>query len=163
MKKLLCVLLVIILLLACCGCEAQKPAGTTVDFYYKAKQPAYGSSDGIYFLEVREITYEPTDYQQIIEEYLRGAKMDACISPFPPGTALVNLSVNNSDLTIVLSPHMALQSNADVIVCCACLCKTLFSLPDVRKITFCIENHEINSEASITFDKDSFASWDITS
>ena len=58
---------------------------------------------------------------------------------------------------------MALQSNADVIVCCACLSKTLFSLPDVREITFRIENREINGEESITFDKNSFVNWEMLS
>ena len=163
MKKILSILLMIIVLFSCCSCEKQSQAGNTVNFYYRAKEPSYGKDDGIYSIEVREINYEITDYQQIIEEYLRGARIDNCISPFPPGTTLVNLSDRNSRISIELSTHMALQSNADVIVCCACLSKTLFSLPDVREITFRIENREINGEESITFDKNSFVNWEMLS
>ena len=163
MKKLLCITLSIIALIGCFGCQKQEQTGNTVNFYYRANEPKYGSGDGIYSIEVREVTYELTDYQKIIEDYLRGARITTGVSPFPPGTTLVNLSIKNSDLTIELSPHMALQSNAEVIVCCACLCKTLFSLPDVRKVTFSIENREINGEESITFDKNSFVNWNMLS
>lgn len=163
MKQFLCIFLVILVCISCFGCQEQEQTGTTVDFYYRAKETSYGNDDGIFSIEVREITYEPTDYQMLVEEYLRGARKETCYSPFPPGTTLVSLSVKNRDITIKLSQHMALQSNADVIVCCACLCKTLFSLGDIKTITFCIEDREINGEANITFDKDSFVNWDVLS
>lgn len=163
MKKFLCFLLVAVVLLSCCGCQKQDPTGTTVDFYYRAKEPVYGSGNGIFFIEVREISYEATDYQKLIEEYLRGARIDACYSPFPPGTSLVKLSVGLSGISVELSPHMAFQSNADMIVCCACLSKTLFSVSDIRTVTFSIENRDINGQSSITFDRESFVNWDIHS
>ncbi len=161
MKKFLSILLTAVILLGCCGCQKQQPAGTTVDFYYRAKEPTYGSGDGIFSIEVREIAYEPTDYQKLIEEYLRGARIDTCISPFPPGTALVKLSLSVSGISVELSPHMAFQSNADVIVCCACLSKTLFNISDIKTVTFSIENRDINGQSSITFDQESFVNWDI--
>ena len=164
MKKFISIIVLICLFAGCYGCQTQVQTDTNkVNFYYRAKQPSYGTRDGIYFVEEREISYAPTDYQQLIEEYLRGARMDECISPFPPGTTLVKISQNFSELSIELSPHMAFQSNADMIVCCACLCTTLFNLSDLTTITFSIENREINGAASITFDRNSFVNWDTLS
>ena len=150
------------ILLSCIllGCVKDPKGGNAVNFYYCATESNFSSETGLFAIEERYLPYNPTEYQKLIEEYLKGAKSANCTSPFPGGTTLMDFTLRDGIATIVFSPHMALQSQADVITCCTCLCKTLFALPDIDVITISVDGAEINGEKELTFQKDSFVIWD---
>lgn len=144
------------------GCTGDLQSGNAVAFYYRSTASDFGSETGLFAVEKRYVPYNPTEYEKLIEEYLKGAKSADCTSPFPGGTTLVDFTLRDGSATIVFSPHMALQSQADVITCCTCICKTLFTLGNIDMISIAIEGTQINGEEELTFQKDSLMIWDDT-
>ena len=156
MKVLQYIFVAILLLVILTGCKNNEQTGNIVRFYYCTTESAYGKENGLFAFEDRHILYGVNEHEKLIEEYLNGAKRDECTSPFPGGTTLEDFNLHDGTATIVLSPHMALQSQANVITCCACLCQTLFTLPDIQTISISIDGTQINGENALTFYKDSF-------
>lgn len=138
------------------GCTEKNPNGSTVLFYYRSTESNFGSETGLFAVEERTIHYSSSEYEKLIEEYLNGAKSSNCTSPFPGGTTLTYFSLHDGNATIVFSPHMVFQSQADVTTCCACLCQTLFNLPDIQTITISVDGEKINGANELVFQKDSF-------
>ncbi|MBR3978072.1 MAG: GerMN domain-containing protein [Oscillospiraceae bacterium] len=160
MKLVRCILSIVLLLFILVGCTKTQQNGNVVNFYYCAAEPSYGAETGLFAIEERHITYSPSEYRKLIEEYLNGAKKTGCTSPFPGGTTLVDFILQEGNASIILSPHMALQSQADVITCCACLCQTLFALPDIDTVTISIDGTQINGENRLQFQRDSLKVFD---
>ena len=160
MRVLRYILVTILLFVILTGCDNNKQGNNIVRFYYCTTESAYGRDDGLFTYEDRHISYAKNEYAKLIEEYLNGAKSAGCTSPFPGGTTLSDFNFRDNTATIVLSPHMALQSQANVITCCACLCQTLFTLDDIESISISIEGTQINGENELTFHKGSFTIWD---
>lgn len=160
MKLVRCIFIIALLSFILTGCAEKRQSGNAVRFYYCATESSYGAETGLFSVEERRVTYDPNEYQKLIEEYLNGAKSTGCTSPFPGGTTLTDFSIYNGNAAITLSPHMALQSQANVITCCACLCQTLFALPDIDSVAISIDGAQINGEDELTFQKDSFKIFD---
>lgn len=156
MKLVHCILTIVLLSFVLVGCADKEQGANVVQFYYCAMESSYSNETGLFAVEERQVAYNPNEYQKLIEEYLNGAKTNNCTSPFPGGTTLTDFSLRDGNATIFLSPHMALQSQANVTTCCACLCQTLFALPDIDTIVISIDGVQINGENQLQFQKDSF-------
>ncbi len=160
MKFIRCILTIALLSIILTGCADKQQSGYVVRFYYCTTESSFGNDTGLFAIEERRISYNPNEYRKLIEEYLNGAINTGCTSPFPGGTTLVDFTLRDGRATILLSPHMVLQPQANVITCCACLCKTLFELPDIDTIVIAVDGAQINGEDELTFQKDSFSTWD---
>ena len=159
--KYICLIFSAVLLFSIlCGSANEQQNGNSVTFYYCATEAEFGSEMGLFAAEERYVSYNPGEYEALIQEYLNGAISADCVSPFPGGTTLVDYSLSDNAAAIVLSPHMGLQSQADVITCCACLCKTLFTLSDLEAIFISVDGDQINGENELVFHRDSFIIYD---
>ncbi len=160
MKRILSFLLMIAVLVCFCACNQNTNNENYLNFYYCSTEQTFGSENGIFAIEERLISCKPDEYRLILEEFLRGPRVNGCISPFPGGTVLEDFKLKDGYASIVLSPHMALQANANLIVCCACLCQTLFEFPEFETIEISIANNQINGESRLVFNKNSFSTED---
>ena len=162
MKKIISIILLLSLLFALPGCSKTN-TDDAVKFYYCSTEDTYGTEQGLFASEMRVLSCDKNDYPAIINAFLNGPKEKECYTPFPGGTVLEDYQFTNGYATIVLSPHMAQQTNANVIVCCACLCMTLFSFPSFQTIEIRIAEKFINGEEKLIFTRNSFQIHDASS
>lgn len=160
MKRLICMLCILLFVPLMCACSEPQTLQNTYSFYYCATDPGYGINTGVFAVEERETACKEGDYPLLIEEYLRGPRISNCTSPFPGGTYLEEFSLSDGTAVIILSPHMAFQTTANLVVCCACLSKTLFMFEDIHTIQISIQEYLINGEEYLTFTRNSFSEWD---
>ena len=160
MKHICIILSAILLLTGLSGCANNKQTGNAVTFYYCATESEFDDELGLFASEERYVSYGPNEFKMLIEEYLNGAKSTGCVSPFPGGTTLTDFSLYDNIATVVLSPHMGLQSQASVITCCTCLCQTLFAASDIDTISISVDGAQINGEDELIFHRDSFVIFD---
>lgn len=161
MKKIISILLIMCSVFAFSSCKKdQEHKDTSVIYYYRTAEVDFGSEQGVVAGEIRNITRQDNDYQTVVEQYLNGPVSREYVSPFPAGITLEELNIDDNKVQIVLSPHLALLSGAELMTACACLANTLLELTGVRTIQISSENGLLNNTEVITLTTDSFAYWD---
>lgn len=161
MKRFMCTLLASILIAMLCACNSAQQIEVPVNYYYRTRQVQYNSDTGVISAEIREAKGSKENYHHLIEQYLNGPKSNHYISPFPAGTTLEELNVDNNRVQIVLSPHMALLSGSELMIACICLARTLLEMTGVKYVQISAENSLLNNEQSITLSSDSFVLIDL--
>lgn len=159
MKKYFLTLLVVLLVLS--GCTAGNIRyDDPVKFYYIQNEVEYGTQSGVIKETTREAKGHRNDYTYLINQYLNGPISYDCISPFPAGTALEELSWDQNRVQIILSPHIATLSGADLIVACACLTKTVADITGIQTVQIRAQGSLLNGEEVLVLSTDSFDYWD---
>lgn len=156
MKRLLSVVFV---LLVGCSLFACSTYGTgikdPVTFYYPRSIVTYGQEDSIIASEFREASGHANDPDYLISLYLRGPMDDGLISPFPPGSNLIEFKQEDGVIFLTLSNAFANQSGLDLSVACACLSKTCFELCDADQVEIRAESIPLGTAQAIVMTRDS--------
>lgn len=161
MKKNIAILLTLCLMLVFSSCgNRQRAADDSVVYYYRTAEVDFGSEQAVIAGEIRNVTRQDNDYRPLVEQYLNGPVSREYVSPFPAGITLEELNIDNNKVQIILSPHLALLSGAELMTACACLANTLLELTSVKTIEIRSENGLLNNMEAITLTADSFAYWD---
>lgn len=162
MKKIITALFIILAISLLFGCaDTNTQVRTTVNFYYKTNPIDHISENGIITIEPRSVRTNALDYQILLEQYLEGAQSGNCISPFPAGTTLKSFSLNETSVSITLSPHLTMLSNADLTIACICIARTIFDLTGVDSVQISAQNNLINGQPDITITKSSIVMEDV--
>ena len=160
MKRLLCILLSFSI---CCALSACNPdsqhMGNPVNFYYRADDISFDSPQGVIIVEVRDAKSNSNDYQYLIEQYLNGPRTGGRISPFPAGTTLKEFNLNETSAQIILSPHITMLTDAELMIACVCLARTLFDLTGVQSVQIGAHNNLLNGEQYVTITTDNYEIW----
>lgn len=160
MKCVICYLLIITCMILFCSCGLNiKSVHNPVTFYYKSPETKFGAQSSLVVGEIRESKGHTQDYQYLIEQYLNGPRTYDCISPFPAGTMLEELSVETTKAYITLTPHITTLSGSELMFACACLTKTVLEMTGVRSVQINSSNGTLNGMESITLTADSFVYW----
>lgn len=160
MKRIICLFLAFcFMLLTGCTQKSDKQY-TSVNFYYRTDPINYESEEGIITVEARRINGPADDYSDLLMQYLNGARKRECISPFPAGTTLEEFSLNDTEAVVVLSSHLSLLTDYELMIACVCLAKTVFDFSDVQSVRISSLNNYLNGEPYIVIDKDSYVMWD---
>jgi len=135
-----------------------------VNFYYKTDSIKYDSQQGVIAVEVRDAKSHADDYQHLLEQYLNGPRISGRISPFPAGTTLKVFNLNEASAQVILSPHLTILSDTELMIACVCLAKTLFDLTGVQSVQIGAQNNLLNGKQYVTITTDNFSLWnnDIT-
>lgn len=139
MKRILSLFLAILILFGLTGCKKE----TKIDFYYPRVEIQYGSSDGVIAAESREISGENQSLEYLLKLYLEGPVSQDLRNPFPAGTALGSVTLDNNLLTLTLSESFSKLESMDYTIACACLATTGFALTDADTITILSGNTSI--------------------
>lgn len=160
MKRYISVALAIIILLIS-GCSEQDDSQyTAINFYYKTESISFDSDSGVITSESRQIRGNADDYNELLIQYLNGARKRGCVSPFPAGTTLEEFSLNETEAIVVLSSHLSLLTDYDLMVACVCLAKTVFDFTDVKTVQIRSLHNYLNGEPSIIIERDGYVQWD---
>lgn len=158
-KRITCIFL--ILVLTCClfGCN-KKEIHDPINFYYRAKEIAYGTDNGVIFCEVRDKFGYAEDYVYLINYYLQGPIYGECFSPFPAGTTLVQLELVKDKAIVTLSSHISLLHGAELSIACTCLAKTVHEITSMKYVQISSEGDLLDGEAFILFENDAYVTTD---
>ena len=125
MKKLLCILCLTLLLISATGCQLSTK---NYSFYYPRAEVLYGRQDGLIAREVREFPCREMDLESLMILYLEGPLSQILQSPFPNGTTLIQLEVQDENLLLTLSDAFSRLEGLDRTLACASIAKTGFGL-----------------------------------
>ncbi len=127
MKRLICILCILASVLACFGCSSAKKAiKNPVNFYYLTNPENYQAN--AITPEVRESSNYDDDLLGLMQIYVNGPLTDQHINPFPKGTAVQNITLNNVTVEIILNDSFAELNNVEMTSACACLTMTILEL-----------------------------------
>lgn len=161
MKQSISVMIILCLLFSLSSCTVdQSGTSESVTYYYRTVEVEFGSQSGVIAAEIRHVKRHTDDYPYLVEQYLNGPVSDKCISPFPAGITFEELNVDDKEVQIMLSSHLALLSGAELMTACACLAKTLLELTGARTIQISADNGLLNGTEVITLTEDDFVYWD---
>lgn len=155
MKRLFVLLLITALCSPLLGCaketaHIQEP----VSFYYRRKTLAYGEENSVILSENRESVGHQNSPEYLLKEYLAGPISDNLARTFPPRTTLVQLTVDNSKATIILSSHIANLTGMDLTIACACLTLTTMELTGAETVEIRAKDALLDDAESIIMDRE---------
>lgn len=159
MKKAVVFLLLLAFVLNFSACETD--LGAPVRFCYLRDPEAirYGSADGVLAWENRDLSgsREP---EYLLTLYFSGPLEQGLVSPFPEGTATVELVLHQRNLILVMNQNLRELSGVALTEAYACIAQTCFSLMEVSQVTILIPEFEELDASSITLTRDSVALLD---
>ena len=131
MKKLIVFLLLLALWIPTAGCTASQK---NIYFYYPRKEVVSGQADGVVAREERNISGSEKDLQHLLMLYLEGPLSQELRTPFPKGTSLVQLELQDTVLVLTLSDEFLTLEGIDRTIACAGIAKTCFGLGSFQEI-----------------------------
>lgn len=132
MKRVLCFFLCVVLLLPLYGCNGED-VKAPADFYYLQKEYTFGSENSVISAEVRETSGFWT-LKLLLAEYLRGPRDPNLLSPFPPGTYVVDILQEDTEITVTMSDSISNLTGIDLTLACSALAKTLIGLTGAEQV-----------------------------
>lgn len=161
MKRILAVIAAFVICLSLASCTRKNSVSdSAVTFYYKSVDFQYGSPLGVLASEARNFSEYQSNYEQIIELYLKGPKEHNHISPFPAGIYLKEFTLGADRAYITLSSHISMLSGLDLTIACACLTKTVLGITGVSSIEITADNSTLDGQAYLIYTNNDFVFLD---
>lgn len=149
MKRTFCIVLAFLLLLPLVACSQQKAdIQDPVNFYYRKKDPAH--SDTAISKELGEAQGHREDYSYLIGQYLKGPTDEVLQRTFPSGISVIELKIDGTTATLVLSDFFSTLSGLDLTLACACLTLTICELTGTEQLTVRTQSTLLDGNKSIT-------------
>ncbi len=154
MKHLTARLLIFALLLCLAGCAAQQQQPQQpVNFYYRQNPDSIRFDTPIVLPERRDAADYPEDLSALLALYLRGPAADTLVSPFPPGTRLLSVKLEDALVVLQMSAGFADLHGMDLTIACACLTMTCLDLTDAQQVRISVPDALLDGAKSVTMDR----------
>ena len=161
MRKLICFLLTVYLSFCVCGCSNNGNIdGSEVTFYYLRSNIQYSATSPLLVEEQRSISHIDNDPFSIVSLYIEGPTDNNCVNPFPAGTTLKSMEINDGTASLVLSSELLTLSSAKETIAFACITKTIVELTGTENIIIAIEDDSGHPKENYQFSNDSFSFYD---
>lgn len=160
MKKFKCILICCLIFILITGCANEEENIQGYAFHYCWKSYPYGSESSAVTVE-KFSTAETLTPEQIITRYLEGPISDELRSPFPQGTVLDFLKINNDHTEIILSSEFAQLEKIDLTIACACLTLTINDLTNCPTVKIGASDSLLNNQKFIIMDANSLSLSDM--
>lgn len=146
-KKYISIFVVILILIS--GCSGQGKH-MNADFYYSYAEISFASTDQTIGSEHRIINADPLNYHAILTKYLEGPQSSEFANPFPTGTKIVSITVDQQIASIVLSDNFSDLTGIELTLACACLSLTTERITGCAQVQLSAEKALLDSKKSIT-------------
>lgn len=131
MKRLITLLLALSMALCACAFPGSHEGQTA--FYYPVAASSYTMEEAYIQPEYRQIT--DTELAQLLRVYLLGPQDNQSFSsPFPAGTGLVSVSMEDGLLDVTLSTGFSACTGLELTIACACLTMTCLELTQAETV-----------------------------
>ena len=138
MKRLISLLLLVSALLSGCSFSREQMK-EPVTFYYLRNYSATDNDqfffEGAIGSEIREAAGHRDDLSYLLALYLQGPNDSQLKRPFPVGSKILETTLEDGNLLIVMNSVSSRFREMDVTVSCACIAKTCMGLADVDTVT----------------------------
>ena len=139
MKKILSLILAFCLLLTCAACGRNKgvaqESGVEVEFFYETKNSEQMENLSDNMAVVSEIrTYDAFSLQELLSIYLRGPVSDQLASPFPRGTAVLDVYTEDGKMILKMSGEYFTLMGIDLSLANYCLGSTVCAYTNLDSI-----------------------------
>ena len=144
MKKRRLLLLPAVLTLAAlwgCAPRGEGPADGAWQIWFSALEDR-GALEAV-DCELVQLREDRPPVEALMDELLAGPEEPELSSPFPPGTRLLDWSLEEGELHLDLSQPYGALTGVDLTLADACLALTLTQLPQVETIYVTVEGSEI--------------------
>ena len=131
MRKFLSTILILMLLILSAGCQV---SSNTTHFYYPRQEILGGQADGLITSEERDLSEKNTNLQHLLILYLEGPLSQDLRSPFPKGTAITKLDIQEGFLLLTLTDAFSQLEGLERTIAHACLAQTCFRMGDFDAI-----------------------------
>ena len=148
-KSLLCILILMIVLCCVFGCS-QKDNENQISFYYCNSKVDYTPDDSLIGFEFYNKSIDPFAYDKLLHTYLEGPQSKTLLSPFPNGTTLVSISIEQQTAYITLSDDFAKLTGIKLSIACACIGLTVKNITGCAKVVISAQNALLEQQQSIT-------------
>ena len=167
MKRAIAVLLVLFMFTGLCACTQEKDIVYPIAYHYlRVPQAngeiAHGSADSLIGSEVREGDGYQDNLTLLLDVYLHGPLDKDFRSPFPVGTALRSLNLQDQTAAVMISSHLATLTGVDLTVACGCLALTVMDLTGASTVIITAENALLDGKESVTMDRNNLVLIDNT-
>lgn len=156
MKRIIPILLCIALMLY--GCTQKESFKNPCSFYYLSGDT--DEEDAANVFVVKTVEAEGLSNQELIGLYLAGTDDQKMRSPFPNGTYLVELTLAEDCVSVVLTDSFASLTGIDLTLACVCLGRTCMDMMQVQRIEIRCKTHKLNGSDSVILDRSSFCLQD---
>jgi hypothetical protein len=153
MKQWISLILCLVILLSFSGCETE----SNVLFFYPRAEIQYGVADGVVAAEARDLADKKEDLEYLLKLYLEGPVSQELKSPFPFGTGLESVVMEDKHITLVLSETFSTLENLEYTIACACVASTCFSLTDAESVSIS------SGMTALILTRDNYSLWDRSS
>lgn len=105
-----------------------------VSCYYPRATFTYEGHDSVLLAEQKEASGHDSDLQYLMRMYLQGPVSAELLSPFPAGTQLLDVQIEEQTMILSLSREFLRLENSDLTLAGACLIKTAQGFADVNSL-----------------------------
>jgi len=154
-RKILAATLCLFLFVPLQACHHNNTTGNTVKIYYRNLEPDYTSlhSSGVISAEEIKVSDTLTNVELILNQYLCKPKDKLHVSPYPDGTTLTEVYIQDNMAYVTMSAEFSTLSGKDMTVACVCLTLTVISATQTQSVTITAPGLNISGNDSITLDK----------
>ena len=157
MKKMIAAVAILLMVFGLWGCKSWPMfQDDTVSFYYQRIDYTYGEDDGVIAAEGRELVGYRDNLRYLLALYFHGPQDTNLCSPFPSGTAVVDIRTEDTTLIVTLSPALAQLEDLDLTIACTCLARTCFEFVDAEEILIESQPGEDGSAVHVTITRDQY-------
>ncbi len=139
MKKRFAIVLIFCLLLPLLGCTNSNDG---VLFYYPRKEIVYGQEDGVIASESRDVSGHEDEIAYLLILYLEGPHNQELKSPFPAGTMLEGVDIQEDHLSIILSREFDTLQGMNHTIACSCIAYTCFANTEYASVSIRSSTHD---------------------
>lgn len=149
-------LILAILLLVAILCSCSNAADTSqVSLFYCISEPDFSSVNDLIKPEVRHLQIEPTNYSAFLTQYLQGPKDSDLANPFPDGSKIIRLQLDQSTAHVTVNKEFASISGVDLTLACVCLSLTVRDITGYATVQIHAEDALMDNKESIVIDTNS--------
>ena len=155
MKYIRLILVAAVLLSVLAGCS-ESPASDAPTFYYLLAQPEFGSDGSIIGSESRPSAEGNNQLRYLLALYLSGPIDQRLRSPFPKGTAFLDLRFEGDCLHLTMNGAFSILNSIDITKACACIALTMFDCCDAQNLVIYYTETASGLSKSLEFSRDFF-------
>lgn len=154
MKRLISMFLIVALCFCfpACSQEAAK-IQTPVNFYFRRAELTFGGDTGVICAQQAESEGHEDDLSWLLRSYFETVPDEGLTSPFPIGTTLISITIDERNADVILSDILGLKQGMDLTIACACITMTVLDLTDVETVTIRTHGAKLGGAEQIVMDR----------